>query len=233
MTTSVEVTNIKPYTSFGFSTIIPARTSRFLQELPQPANLDPNSYHYISKIIIRVDTSGIYNIPVDETFLLGGVSTNVTKGFYSNADLVTLANLNFSPSGPNANRFSNNQTLQFSANSNLIYVLGYQAFGTSLIPVSTIAGDTVNSTGDLDFMLLQSDLVQIGSSFNNNFLTALPIEVAAPGPAETTIQSMELPLRTHNFSSIDWSIFTAFGKPYIIETPIIIFTQITSIKKKQ
>jgi hypothetical protein len=231
MRDTITVDNQRPHSSFGFQTVIPARTSTYLQLIPQPVNLDTHSNNFISTIIIRIDSAGFYNIPTDETFQLNGAPATILRGNYTNAELQTIANVTFTASGANSQKYTNTQSLQFIQNSNLAYVLGYQDLGTAVIPPNTIAPGTQNLTGDLDFLLIQSDLVSTGSAFNSNFVTAVPITISAVGPAVGSIQNLSLPLRSHNFSSILWSFFTAFGKPYVIDTPIVLFTQISSQKK--
>lgn len=234
ITTIIE--NIRPYTTSGIVTIIPSNTSTYNQYFSLPTVLDKRDYNYISRIIVRIDTSGIYNVPVAETFQKNGVPTTVQPGYYSSVgsdpnNLQNLTATTLSTTGANANKFITTQPLQFSAGSSLIYVLGFESFGTSVIPAGTIAGDTLNVTGDLDTLVLSASLIQAGTSLGSNPITIVTLDIQSPGAAVTYSETSQIALSTLNFNTIQWSLNTAFGKPYIIQTPIVIFTQISSQKR--
>lgn len=238
MGSKVHVANIQPYTSIGFSVIIPPNTSLYTQNFNQVITFPDDDYVYISRIIARIDTTGFWNIPTNESFLLNGVPTTIAAGNYSDSDLQTIAQVTIQQ-GPNNYLVKNNQSLQFPQPAPLQYVLGYNSFGTSLIPPNTLSTSTIASTGDLDMLFIANDIVNISSPLGTNYITAISanLPVAATGgtnvggAVEYDSGSIHYPLTKRSFNSINWLLNTAYGKPYLIQTPIVIFTQISSQKK--
>lgn len=233
------VDNIQPYDTSGIITVIPAKEPLYNQFFLLSTVLNEKDFNYISRITVHVDTTGIWNIPVDETFENSGVQQTIRAGYYRikstpdgtaplPKDLAALCNLDFSTTGENAFKVRNNHTLKFASNSNLIYVLGYEDFGTNLIPILTVAGDTINETGDLETLVISSSLIQGGTTLGTNPMAIVVLDVNSPGPAVVASFNVHLPLNMFNFKNVTWTLSTAYGKPYIIQTPIVIFTQISS-----
>lgn len=231
MIDSTLVENIKPYRTYSFITTIPATTPVFTQIFPYSVNFSNNDYNYVSRISIRVDTSGIYNITTTEVFQLGGVATTIDPGYYTITQLQTIANVTIPVNGAGAFYVTNGSTLQFITNSQLASILGYSSFGTTLIPIGTKSTTPVDQTDGYDFLAISSSLISTSTGFGSNFLTTLPINIASPGIVVSDEKRMEVPILNNQFQSIQWYIYTGNEKPFVINTPIIIFTEISSIRK--
>lgn len=228
--TDVVCNNAIPEKSFGFSVNIPPNSPVFTQTFPYSANLSEDNFNYISRVTVRIDTTGIWNIPINETFKLNGVNTNIAAGNYNTSQLETLANVTIPVTGANAFLATNTQSLQFPLGSHLQFVLGYTSFGTNLIPASTIATSTLNQTGGYDFLAISSSLISPGGPFGSNYLVGIPINVQA-GQAVASTQNVVIPIVSTQFQSIIWSLYNAFGQPYNINSPVTIFIQIDVQKK--
>lgn len=237
-TQRVTVANVQPYNTIGFSTIIPPKTAYYTQTFGQAQHFHKDESVYISRMIVRIDTTGFWNIPVTEVFQKAGVPTTIAAGNYSDTQLQSIANVVIQ-SGANNYLILNNQPLQFAPKSNLQYVLGYQSFGTVLIPAGTLSTDTINSTGDLDVLYIASDLVNLGTPLGTNYITAVPSNIPVSSSGQTALGGavefdtglIHYPLTKRMFNSINWVLNTAKGDPYIIQTDIVIFTQISMQKK--
>lgn len=227
----VRVDNIKPYNSFSFLTTIPSNTAIYNQSFPYSVNLKSDDYNYVSRVVVRVDTAGIWNVPVPETVEINSIPFNVNPGNYTISELESLFGVTIPIDGAFAFLAINTDTLQFSPGSNVQQILGYQSFGTNLIPVGTQATQAINQSGGLDFLSISSTLIQTGTGFGSNFLTAFPVTPQTLGVSVASIERMEVPILNNQFQSIQWFLTNASGLPYNINTPILIFTEISCIKK--
>lgn len=225
------VENIKPYRSFGFLTVIPPNTNTFTQSFPYSVNLSDSDYNYVSRMVVNFDTSGLYNVPVQEVFNLNGSPVTVDPGYYTLTQLQTLANVTVPLTGAFAFRTLNAQPLQFFANSKLVEIFGYQSFGTSLIPASTRSPDVFDQTSGLSILAISSTLNTTATGFGTNYLTVVPVISPSPGFVITDEKRMEVPIISNMFQTIQWILYGANGIPFVINTPITIFTEISCIRK--
>jgi hypothetical protein len=228
----VIVENIQPYTTFTIAVNIPPLSDgTYSQRFDQPTILPATDYNFISGVSIRIDTSGIWNIPVTEVFKLGGVPTTILAGCYDLPELRTLCNITVPETGANAFLTQTNQTLQFAPNSALIYVLGLQDYGTNLIPTNIFSADTVNITGDLDTLYVSNNLISQSTSFGGNFIAVFPLSINKPGTVVTFSSSENIPIINPHIQEIVWSLYGANKRHYNIKTNIIITMKISSQKK--
>jgi hypothetical protein len=231
---SVNVANIQPYSIYGIPVVIPPGQSFVVQYFNGLSiALDPNEFNYIPYVSCRVDTSGIYNMPTSETFQLNGAPVVVAPGNYTLAQINTITNTTTPTSGANAFKTTNAQTLQFIQNSSLAIILGYQSFGTALIPAATLSTTTVNETANNDTILVSCDLIGESNSLGANYLGVFNLSGNTSGTIffDRVFINPPTPIVKTNFNSVRWTVQKFDGTPFICDAPIQIFYRFGSQKK--
>lgn len=231
---SITVNNLQPHQVIGLPFVIPAGQSSAIQTFNGLSiSLKDTDYNYIPYISCRIDTSGIYNITTTEIVNINGVPTTILPGNYSLANLISIFHVTIPTSGAGSLFATTTQTLQFTANSQAAFILGFTSFGTSLIGVGVTGTQQVNQTANNDTILIQCDIIGPSSALGSNYLAVFNLSNQSPNTIffDRIFITPPTPIIVSNFSQITWTLLKFDGTPFICETPVEIFYRI-GIQKK-
>ncbi len=237
-----------PETIQTISVMIPPNTSTYNQSYNQNVQFPPFdcNYRYISRVVVHIDTAGLYNIITPQTFEFwhGATPSSATfvtsvtlqPGYYTLADFTAI----FSPtyatfpiSGANAFKtiFVTDYWIKFTNASAVAAIIGYpSANNTSLY--GHVSPSSIDFTYGLDTFQLFTSIVAQATVGSTCPIITCAIDTEIGKPQVFNSGYTVIPLRNVDAAAdITWSLKDPSGNPFSLSTPIFVSLQILSQKK--
>lgn len=220
--------NIRTIEYYNINVTIPPNTPSYTQSLLN--NLPFPSFAFnealIESIDIYVNSNSIYNVPKTEVVIVNGVNTSFPAGFYSQATLANMLQINVSPF---TNLSSATVTLDFTKAPNILNITG---FNVMVVGVGGVGTTTFNVTNGFDVVSITSNLMQLSDPSGLKYVNKIRLLDSQGNSVTLPPATLNIPIIQNSTNSVTWNLFKKDGKtPFTFANTVDIYLKISAYQR--